>query len=173
MNTKSTVRRRSLLLNIALIAVVAAPVLAQKTHTVVQSGHASGTFGANGKTYTLTYASAFVDAKDASKPVVLLLTDAPVPADVLSNAATVAFSQHSAAKSFSGVVLWLDKNRAIFRAEFYEKDDPNSTSSSGLFTVQFDNPSGNTLSGSAHSTSAAARMTHPVQLDVAFNAALK
>jgi hypothetical protein len=175
-NSKSW--RRSALSAMAVVALAATPGLAQTPPAkgavpALQSGQASGTFSVRGQDYKLAYAAAFVDDKDAKKPVVLLLTDAAVPADVLSGATTIAASQHAVKKSFSGLVLWLDKDRSILRAEYYEKDDAFPTSTSGLFAATFDGPAGKTLSGSAKSTGADAKMSHPVKLDVKFNAALK
>jgi hypothetical protein len=178
MQINTTSWRRRILSTATVVALAAAPGLAQTAPAkgaapALQSGQASGTFSVRGQDYKLAYAAAFVDDKDAKKPVVLLLTDAAVPADVLSGATTVAASQHAVKKSFSGVVLWLDKDRSILRAEYYEKDDAFPTSTSGLFAATFDPPSGKTLSGSAKSTGADAKMSHPVKLDVKFNAALK
>jgi hypothetical protein len=176
MQNNSTSWRRRILSTVAVAALAATPGLAQTAPAkapALQSGQAAGTFSVRGQVYNLAYAAAFVDGKDATKPVVLLLTDAAVPADVLSGATTIAASQHAVKKSFSGVVLWIDKDRAIVRAEYYEKDDAFPTSTSGLFAVTFDGPAGKALIGSARSTGADAKMSHPVKLDVKFNAALK
>jgi hypothetical protein len=178
MQINSTSWRRSVLSAVAVIA-LSVPAVAQTAPAkaaaapALTSGQASGTFSVRGQVYHLAYAAAFVDDKDATKPIVLLLTDTAVPADVLSGATTIGESQHAVKKSFSGVVLWLDKDRSILRAEYYEKDDAFPTSTSGLFAATFDGPAGKTLIGSAKSTGADARMSHPVKLDVRFNAALK
>src|SRR5262245_11684164 len=97
------------------------------------AGKAVGTLSVNGKTYTLAHAAAFVDQKDSRKPTVLLLTDQPVPDDVLTGKTTISFSQNMSGKPFSGVTLWLDKDRTIFRAEYHEKDSVTATS--GLFVL--------------------------------------
>ena len=156
----------------AMFVVLLAPGL---TRTVVaqagaalKSGQASGTFVANGKTYKLAYASAFVDGKDETRPIVLLLTDLPVPPKVLDRSITLSFAQNTGDKPFSGVVLRLNQRGLIMRADYYEKDDLTSTT--GLFELKFDSPVGDTVIGSAHTTADAAKQTPPVKLDVAFNA---
>jgi hypothetical protein len=170
MNRPSPSVRRSILLGVAISSLVVTAGLAQKPPALA-SGQASGTFSVRGQVYKIANAATFVDEKDAKKPVVLLLTDGPVPADVLSGATTISASQHMVKKSFTGLVFWLDKDRAIVRAEYYEKDDPAPTATSGLFALTFDSPAGKPLGGSAKSTGADAKMSHPVQLDVKFNAA--
>jgi hypothetical protein len=174
MNIPSPSLRRSILLAVAISSLVSMPGLAQKPPALaLASGQASGTFSVRGQVYKIANAATFVDEKDAKKPVVLLLTDGPVPADVLSGATAISASQHMVKKSFTGLVFWLDKDRAIVRAEYYEKDDPAPTATSGLFALTFDSPAGKPLGGSAKSTGADAKMSHPVQLDVKFNAATR
>ena len=117
--------RRSLVLVAAFVVITAMPGVthaqAKAGAAPLKSGEASGSFTAqNGKVYALANAAAFVDQKDASKPVVLLLTDAPVPADVLSGAASLGMSQNMSAHPFTGLVFWLDKDRKIFRQEVWE-----------------------------------------------------
>jgi hypothetical protein len=77
---------------------------------------ASGTLTAEGKTVKLTHAAAFVDETDKKKPVVLLLTDQPVPA-----AGWKSYSDlmaHHRTTPIAGVVFRLDAQREIETADY-------------------------------------------------------
>ena len=76
---------------------------------------AQGSFTVNGKVYALRHAAAFVDAADARKPTVLVLSDRPLPAKALVSSASLSLERNL--NAFSGIALWLDAQRQIFRAE--------------------------------------------------------
>lgn len=132
-------------------------------------GQASGTFVANGKTYAIVHAAAFVDQRDDRKPVVLLLTDKPMPAEVLSGG--VSLMMHRMSHSFNGVAFYLDQKRTVFRCDYYEGDFP--TSVSGLLDLKLNDAAGTSFAGSAQSNAAARSQTPPLALDVVFNATVK
>ena len=75
----------------------------------------SGPITVNGKVYALRHAAAFVDAADARKPTVLVLSDRPLPAKALVSSASLSLERNL--NAFSGIALWVDAQRQIFRAE--------------------------------------------------------
>ena len=92
---------------ISLLATVSGPAQA--------AGDAQGTLTVNGKGYALQHAAAFVDRADARKPTVLVLSDRPLPAKALVSSASLSLERNL--NAFSGIALWLDAQRQIFRAE--------------------------------------------------------
>ena len=145
------------------------PKPAAATAPRLASGQAAGTLTVDGKAIKLAYAAGFVDQSDKDKPVVLLITDQPVPA--------AGWTSHSDLMPyhmdhrFQGLVLRLDQSRKLIGADYYDGTFPTSTS--GYFVVDMKGPAGKALVGSAHSTPAAAAGSHGVKADVTFRADLK
>lgn len=133
-------------------------------------GQASGTLSVSGKAFTLSHAATFVDQKDERKPVILVLSEAALPAGSWKSESD--YSAYCRDHPLKGVAFWLDKNREVFRTE-YNDGGQFPTSASGIFELKLDAGSGKDFSGSAVSTSAAARLHEPVKLDATFHAAVK
>src|SRR5258706_15275599 len=57
-----------------------APAASPPAAGAVASGQAAGTLTVKGKTINLAHAAAFVDQEDKGKPVILLVTEQPIPA---------------------------------------------------------------------------------------------
>ncbi len=137
----------------------------------LKPGQAAGTFAVAGKTVKLAHATAFVDQKDERKPVLLLLTEEDVPAAKWTS--EFDLMEYRSDHHFGGVCFWLDKDRQVFRTDYYEPGNWMSTSASGIFELKIDSPPGKALSGSAESTEAAAKFSNPVTLDASFSATIK
>jgi hypothetical protein len=150
---------------VASLLLLALPAVAQAP----ASGQATGTFTAKGKTVKLAHAAAFVDESDKKRPVILLLTEQPVPsAGWKSHSDLMA---HHRSTPITGVVFRIDAQREVDTAEYFAERFPTSTS--GIFVVTFDGPAGKSFAGKVKSTPAAAKLSEPVTLDAAFNATLK
>lgn len=133
------------------------------------SGQATGTLTAKGKTVKLAYAAAFVDETDKRKPVILLLTEQPVPsAGWKSHSDLMA---HHRSTPITGVVFRVDAQREVDTAEYFVERFPTSTS--GVFVVTFDGPPGKVYTGKVKSTPTAAKLSEPVSIDATFSAALR
>ena len=133
-------------------------------------GQASGTLSVSGKSFTLSHAAAFVDQKDERKPVILVLSDAALPAGAWKSESDYSAYWHE--HPLKGVAFWLDRNREVFRTDYYD-GGPFPTSASGIFELKLDAGSGKDFTGSAASTAAASKLHEPVRLDATFHAALK
>lgn len=132
-------------------------------------GQASGTFSVESKNAKISHATAFIDQQDSGKPVILILSDKEIsPAGWKSGS---DFSMYRREHPFLGVAIWLDKKNQVFRTEFYDGTS-FPTSATGIFEVKLDG-TGKSLTGSAHSTAAAAKLRSPVKLDVTFHAPVK
>ena len=142
-------------MNLAQLFIASLLLFAVDTASVAQAppaGQATGSLTAKGKTVKLTYAAAFVDETDKKKPVILLLTEQPVPsASWKSHSDLMA---HHRATPIAGVVFRLDAQREVDTAEYFLDRFPTSTS--GIFVVTFDGPPGRAFTGSARSTPTAA-----------------
>ncbi len=134
------------------------------------AGHASGTLSVSGKSFALSRAAAFVDQKDERKPVILVLSEAELPAASWKSESDYSMYCHD--HPLKGVAFWLDRNREVFRTE-YNDGGPFPTSASGIFELKLDPGSGKELSGSAVSTAVAAKLHDAVRLDAKFRAAVK
>lgn len=158
-------------MNLFRLAIVALLSFAVHSPALAQApaGQASGTLTAKGKTVKLAYAAAFVDETDKKKPVILLLTEQPVPsASWKSHADLMA---HHRGAPIAGVVFRIDAQREVDTAEYFMDKFPTSTS--GIFVVTFSGPAGKTFAGSVKSTPTAAKLSEPVSLDATFSATLK
>jgi len=134
------------------------------------SGQAAGTLTAKGRTVKLTYAAAFVDQTDKKKPIVLLVTEQPVPsANWKSHSDLMTYHRNTA--PIVGVVFRLDADREIDTAEYFVEKFPTSTS--GIFQLSLDGPPGKSLSGTLKSSAVATKLNEPVSLNATFNATLK
>jgi hypothetical protein len=157
-------------LSIALIIAVGFATTFAQAPAAPASGQAVGTLTVNGKPIKLVHASAFVDQEDKDKPVILLVTEQPVPAaDWKKHSDIMMYRMNK--NPLLGVAFRLNSKRELIGADFYEGSFPTSTS--GIFTVKLDSPPGKTFAGTAKSTEAAAKLTEPVSLSVSFNATLK
>jgi hypothetical protein len=147
-----------------------APAVKAPAGGTVASGQAAGTLTAKGKTVKLAYAAAFVDQTDKKKPIVLLVTEQPVPsASWRSHSDLMTYHRNTA--PIVGVVFRLDANREIDTAEYFVEKFPTSTS--GMFQLSLDGAPGKAISGTLKSSAAAAKMSEPVSLAATFNAPLK
>lgn len=157
--------------HIARLAIAALLLLGAHAPAIGQApaGQASGTLTAKGKTVKLTYAAAFVDETDKKKPVVLLLTEQPVPASSWKSHSDLM--AHHRKTPIAGVVFRLDAQREVDTAEYFVEPFPTSTS--GVFVLTFDGAAGKTFAGKARSTPTAAKLSSPVALDATFSATLK
>jgi hypothetical protein len=138
--------------------------------TPLASGQATGTLTAKGRTVKLTYAAAFVDQTDKAKPVILILTEQPVPSASWKSHADL-MSHHRNTSPIVGLVFRLDAQREVDTAEYFVEAFPTSTS--GVFQLTFEGAPGKALAGTAKSTATAAKLREPVVLDARFNATLK
>ena len=136
----------------------------------VASGQAVGTLTAKGKTIKLAYAYAFVDEGDKKRPVILLLTEQPVPAASWKGDSDIMMYRMNK-NPLRGVAFHLNDKRELVAADYYEGSFPTGTA--GIFALKLDSPAGKTLAGTAKSTDAAAKLSEPVSLSVSFNATLK
>jgi hypothetical protein len=138
----------------------------------LQSGQAAGTLTANGKTHKLVHANAYIDQRDESKPLVLLLTDVPPPAILFEGRFTITFAQVSADTPFSGLALRMNDRGIIRSIEYYDKDE--AIDISGLLDVKFDGPfNAKAIIGSVQANAGAAKKTPPLQVSATFHASLK
>ena len=151
------------------LAAFGAGVPAIAAEPAAKSGAASGTFAAGGKTAKLVYAAAFTDQRDDKKPVVLVLSDEELPASTWKNGSEM--SAYRREHQFLGVAFWIDEKNVVFRCEFYDGTS-FPTSTTGIFDLKLDRAAGS-LSGTAKSNQAAAKLHDPVALDATFNAPLK
>jgi hypothetical protein len=156
-----------------LIAAVSSTTLAQAPAGVagtLASGQAVGTFTAKGRTVKLAYAAAFVEQDEKGKPVMLLLTEQPVPAEKWKSRTDI-MRYRMDKNPLVGVGFRLDDKREEIGADYYTGDFPTSTS--GVFVLKLDGAPGKSLVGTAKSTETAGKLSEPVSLDVRFNATLK
>jgi hypothetical protein len=137
----------------------------------LESGQAAGTLTANGKTHKLAHASAYIDAKDESRPTVLLLTDVPPNPALFEGRVTITFAQVTAEQPFSGLVFKMNERGIVRNVEYYDKDE--ATNVTGLFDLKLDAPLGKTIVGSVKHVPDAASKTPPVQLEATFHATVK
>ena len=82
------------------------------------------------KSVTLAHAAAFADAKDERKPTILVLSDKELPAAGWH--AESDYMQYRRSHPFMGAAFWLDKNREVFRTEYYD-GSKFPTGGSGIF----------------------------------------
>ena len=159
-------------MNAKTLSVIPAALIAALSLTAAEAlkpGSAAGSFAANGKEAKIAYAAAFTDQNDASKPVVLVLSDKELPASKWQNGSDM--SAYRREHPFLGVAFWLDKDNKVFRTDYFDGTS-FPTSASGLFELKLDRTA-TSLIGSAKSNPAAAKLTSPVKRDTTFNAALK
>lgn len=158
-----------------LLALVIVPLIIglaagpQGTKSVLKSGQAKGTFDRNGKVIPLTHAFVYVDQKDSRKPVLLLIADRAVPAE--SWTSEFDFMRYHRDHPFVGICFWLDKNREVFRNDYYWEG--RQTSTMGVFELGLEKSEPKTFAGRAWSTSAAATGDDKIKLEVSFSTALK
>jgi len=135
----------------------------------LKPGSAAGTFAANGKEAKIAYAAAFTDQNDASKPVVLVISDKELPASKWTKGSEM--SAYRRENPFLGVAFWIDKDNKVFRTDYFDGTS-FPTSAFGLFDLKLERTA-TSLSGAAKSNQAAAKLTSPVRLDATFSAPLK
>jgi hypothetical protein len=151
------------------LAAFGAGVPTTAAEPAAKSGAALGTFSAGGKSAKLAFAATFTDQKDDRKPTVLVLSDKEVPSSTFKDGSD--FSAWRREHKIIGLAFWLDAKNEIYRTDFYDGTS-FPTSASGLFDVKVTRAAGS-LSGTAKSNQAAAKLHDPVALDATFNALLK
>jgi hypothetical protein len=154
----------------AVLGVLAAASLATAAEPAPKSGSASGTFATGGKAAKLAFAATFTDQKDDKKALVLVLSDQEVPASKFKDGSDLS-SFRREHKTMMGVAFWMDAKNEIFRTDFYDGTS-FPTSATGLFDVKVTRAAGS-LTGTAKSNAAAAKLHDPVSLDATFNAPVK
>jgi hypothetical protein len=108
------------------------------------------------------------------KPVILVLSDAQLPVGSWTKEGEIEeYREHHV---FTALVFVLDKNRKVILAEYYDGGEPGPrgqfpTQTIGVFDLKLEG-AGKSLTGSAHSTPAMEKATHPMTLDVAFSVAV-
>jgi len=142
---------------------------AQETKTALKSGQAKGTFTRNGKAVPLSHAYVYIDQKDDRKPVLLLIVDRQVPADTWKS--EFDFMRYHSSNPLTGICFWLDKDREVFRNDFYWEG--RQTSTMGIFELTLEKSDAKYFVGKAMSTSAAQMGDDKFKLDVSFSATLK
>ena len=162
-------RRTAFVLTAGTLAALATSPRITAAEPAVKSGSASGAFSTHGKSATLAYAAAFRDQRDDKKPVVLVLSDKELPASTWKNGSDMSAWRRE--HQFLGVAFWIDEKDNVFRCEYYDGTS-FPTSTTGVFDLKVARAAGS-LTGTAKSTQAAARLTDPVALDATFNAPLK
>jgi len=158
-----------LLVLIMIPFVMAFAAAAQETKAALRSGQAKGTFTKNGKTILLSHAYVYIDQKDDRKPVLLLIVDRQVPAE--SWASEFDFMRFHSGHPLTGVCYWLDKDREVFRTDYYWEG--RQASAMGIFELKLEKSDAKRFVGKAWSTSAGLLGDDKLKLDVSFNAALK
>lgn len=160
-------------MNAKTLSVIPAALIAAFSLTAAaeapKPGGATGSFAANGKEAKISYAAAFTDQNDAGKPVVLVLSDKELPASKWKSGSEM--SSYRREHPFLGVAFWIDKDNKVFRTDYFDGTS-FPTSAFGIFDLKLDRRA-TSLTGSAKSNQAAAKLTSPVKLDATFNAALK
>jgi hypothetical protein len=162
-------RRKSLPLFVGLFALCAAAPLASGADPALKSGTASGSFTAAGKTVKIGFAATFSDPRDGKKPLVLVLSDKEVPASSWKSSSDLSAWRRE--HPFMGVSFWIDEKNDVFRTDFYDGTS-FPTSASGIFDLKLTRAAGS-VSGTAKSTPAAAKLHDSVVLDATFNAPAK
>ncbi len=138
-----------------------APTPAPPPRVTVTAG-AMGTFTPEGgKPVQLVHAASFVDAEDARKPRVIVLSDVKLPAETWKSEADLAAAVRGKHR-FTGVVLFLDAEGDIYRTDTYENG--RQASASGHFEVTVQDPKSPTLTGQARTKEGVTGLT----LDVVF-----
>lgn len=152
---------------VPLAAGAAGDPATDKPGAALPPGTAAGTFTFSGKTIHLTHAATFPN----DKQVVLLLTDAAVPAANWKNAGDEVLYRMSGHK-FGGVEFYLDEKRQVKTANYFGSDTP--TGANLAFELKLDSGTGKALTGSAHSTPFGEKQSDAhLKLDVRFNAPLR
>ena len=151
----------ALLAFLALTPAPGAPPLAD--------GQAAGSLTVQGKEIPLSNAAAFTDPRDKEPAIVLVLSDTARPAAQWKKSSDMSLYRNT--HGFRGVAFWIDGKSQVFRCEYYDGTD-FPTSTSGIFDLKLER-SGSSLSGTAKSNAAAAKLREPVKLDVSFRAAAK
>src|SRR5262245_7051540 len=157
-------------LSIAVVAVgvvrVAAGAAGDPVKAPLSSGTATGVFTFSGKTIHLSHAATFRN----DKQVVLLLTDAAVPAASWKEAGDEMMYRMRGHK-VGGVEFYLDEKRQVAAVNYFDGDTP--TGAKGSLDLKLDPGTGKTLTGSAHSTPFGENNSNAhLKLDVRFNAPL-
>jgi hypothetical protein len=144
----------------------------------LKDGQASGLVRGKGKTAKLKYAYVFVDQDDARKPVILLLTETPVPAERWKR--EFDMFAYKGDHRVNGITFWLDprKEYKAFRMEFCAECDPLWKIAPDMFELKFDAQPGKAFVGTARLAKGAAAIAKKdgyelVGLDAAFNVTLK
>jgi hypothetical protein len=132
----------------------------------LKPGRATGTFRHAGTTVAIEHAATFVDHDDKREAVVLILSNSPI--DTGGWKTGLDFMRYRMKNPFLGVAFWLDEERKVVRAAYFDKDGM-PLGDAKLFEVSIE-PAGSGFKGSARTTDAATTTKDPVMLDVTFHA---
>ena len=124
------------------------------------SGSAEGSLTYQSQTIALSTAAAFVDGDDEKKPTVLVISDQKLPVESWHS----EFEMMRDHTEWSGVVFFLSRDGTFYRSDIHMKG--RQASVSGFFGLQWNDPSGKSLSGTAQ-TEPSEKET---KLKVSFNA---
>ncbi len=155
----------------ASLAGAAAVAAAAPAPAAVADGKADGTFSVDGKAAKLAYAAAWVDNKDAKKPVVLLLSDQAVPTS--AQADDFALMRFADEHHLHAIGLWFDKDKQIFRGQIYDPAFPSSVSVSGMHTFEPSTFDLRTASGRVFTGSLQSFMGHTWEYAASFKATIR
>ncbi|HWB59044.1 MAG TPA: hypothetical protein VG733_06120 [Chthoniobacteraceae bacterium] len=133
-----------------------------------ESGVAKGSFATKGeKPVALTNAAAFTDIKDDDKPVILIISDKKIPVEKWTSEFDLIEAKGKLA--FTGIVVFIGKDGAVFRTDMYWKGTQSSVS--GVFDVKLDSAVGaKEITGGAMNSDSD---PDDPKLDVMFHATLK
>jgi ankyrin repeat protein len=155
----------------ASLAGAAAVAAAAPAAASVADGKADGSFSVDGKATRLAHAAAWVDSKDEKKPVVLLLSDQPVP--LSAQADDFALQRFAEKNRLHAIGLWFDKDQQILRGQIYDPAYPGSVSVSGMHTFEPSTFDSRTLSGRVFTGSLQSFAGHTWEYAASFKATIR
>jgi hypothetical protein len=112
----------------------------------------------------LAFAAAFTDVEDERKPAVIILSDVKLPSEKWTN----DFDLMRCDVKFSGAVFFLDKDREVYRNDFYWKGVQCGVA--GHYTLTLDAGKGKDFSGTITSNPGDAK---DPKVDAIFHVILK
>lgn len=134
----------------------------------LKPGRASGTYTYDGRTVAIEHATTFIDQADEPHALVLILSNEAVATEGWKDGSD--FMKYRMRRPFLGVAFWLDADRKVLRAAFFDADGLPQGEDNGLFELKLQDGQ-KSLAGIAVSTEKASKLKKPVVLDVEFNAA--
>jgi len=122
-------------------------------------GTASGSLTYHGETVNFTAAVAFIDRDDDKKPTILVISDQKLPLEKWNS----EFDMMRDETKWSGLVFFLNRDGTFYRSDIHLKG--RQASVSGFFGMQWSDPTGKNLSGTAQTDPS----TKETKLSVTFN----